>query len=74
MQHGRGGATGGCSLRQVEPGHLVAIVDDLDAGEGVTITATRASRSPPTPALPAPPTVGAPGPRARAGRSRRSPR
>ena len=59
---GAEGASGGCSLRQVEPGHLVAIVDDLDAGDGVTITATRGESLSATPVLPAPPVSAPPDP------------
>src|SRR5436190_1074389 len=33
---GGAGATGGCELREVEPGHLVTTVEDLSPGEGVT--------------------------------------
>ena len=50
---GRTGTWGGCTLSQPEPGHLVLEVDHLDAGEGVTISATagRLLDSPPTPAV-----------------------
>lgn len=43
-----------CSVRQTEPGHLVARVDRLDKGQGVTVEATAAGAIDP-PALPAPP-------------------
>ena len=59
---GREGATGGCTLRAVEPGHLVVIVEDLAKGEGVTVTAARGTALPSTPALPAPPTSAPPDP------------
>jgi Predicted membrane protein (DUF2207) len=54
------GATGsqaGCPVSQPEPGHLVATVDGLDAGEGVTLYATAGARLAAAPALPAPPAV-----------------
>jgi hypothetical protein len=52
------GATTECSVAQPEPGHLIAEVDALRAGEGVTLFA---SAGPPlrAPSLPAPPS-GAP--------------
>ena len=56
------GATGSqepCRVDQPEPGHLVATVDGLDAGQGVTLYATAGSRLAAAPALPAPP-AGAP--------------
>lgn len=37
---GERGATGGCALRRVAPGHLVARAESLDPGEGVTVSAT----------------------------------
>ena len=40
------GATGGCTLRSVEPGHLVATVDGLDPHEGITVTARRGRSEP----------------------------
>jgi hypothetical protein len=52
------GATGSgepCRVAQPEPGHLVATVEGLDAGEGVTLYATAGARLPAAPALPAPP-------------------
>lgn len=52
---GARGTTGGCSLRQPEPGHLVAIVGALDPGEGATITAARGPALETAPRLPAPP-------------------
>jgi hypothetical protein len=59
---GQTGATGGCTLRQVEPGHLVAVVEDLDAGDGVTITASQGEAIAAAPALPAPPVSAPPDP------------
>ena len=57
------GSSGGCTLRQVEPGHLVAEVEDLGEGKGITITAQRGSPlSGPAPSLPAPPTSAPPDP------------
>lgn len=53
---GEGGTWGGCTVDQVEPGHLMVTVDGLSSGEGVTISATpgTALAAPPTPpALPA---------------------
>jgi Predicted membrane protein (DUF2207) C-terminal domain/Predicted membrane protein (DUF2207) N-terminal domain len=44
-----------CTIRAVEPGHLVAAVDGLDAHEGVTVSATTGAALGATPALPAPP-------------------
>ena len=52
------GATGSaepCRVAQPEPGHLVATVEGLDAGEGVTLYASAGARLPAAPALPAPP-------------------
>jgi hypothetical protein len=34
------GSWGGCTAEQVAPGHLVVRVDQLDAGEGVTVSGT----------------------------------
>jgi hypothetical protein len=59
---GRTGARGGCTLRQVDPGHLVAVVEDVESGEGVTITATQAEPIAVTPTLPAPPVSAPPDP------------
>ena len=42
-------ATGGCELREVEPGHLVTEVEDLDPGEGVTVRAERGAALAATP-------------------------
>ncbi|HKX72310.1 MAG TPA: DUF2207 domain-containing protein, partial [Acidimicrobiales bacterium] len=40
---GVSGSTAGCEVREVEPGHLMAVVDGLDAGEGVSIEASTGS-------------------------------
>ncbi len=52
------GSTTPCDdVEQVEPGHLVARMDSLDAGDGMTLTARRGSalpQAPATPALPGP--------------------
>jgi len=55
-------STGGCALRQVEPGHVVAEVEDIDQGKGVTVTARRGVALDATPVLPAPPTSAPPDP------------
>jgi Predicted membrane protein (DUF2207) len=64
-----GGAAGSedpCQVAQPEPGHLVATVDDLDDGEGVTLFATAGPRlaaaRPCPPRRPASPRTPAPGP------------
>lgn len=59
---GRTGATGGCTLTQPEPGHLVASVGSLDSGEGVTIEAGRGAALATRPTLPAPPIHAPPDP------------
>ncbi len=51
------GNTLGCALRQVAPGHLLARVDSLDAGEGVTVYATEGRALAAAPVLPAPPSA-----------------
>jgi Predicted membrane protein (DUF2207) len=56
---GETGSQAGCRVAQPEPGHLVATVDGLEAGEGVTLYAAAGARLAGTPALPAPP-AGAP--------------
>jgi hypothetical protein len=53
------GSSGPCDIRQVEPGHVVATVDSLDAGEGVSIEGRVGAPISSPPAVPAPPT-GAP--------------
>ncbi|MET0903156.1 MAG: DUF2207 domain-containing protein [Acidimicrobiales bacterium] len=59
---GAEGATGGCELREVEPGHLVTEVEDLDPGEGVTVRAERGEALAATPNVPAPPVTAPPDP------------
>jgi hypothetical protein len=49
------GSQGGCDVREVAPGHLVATVEDLDSGEGVSIEARTGSDLESPPAAPAPP-------------------
>lgn len=49
---GTTGATGGCEVRQVEPGRLEVDVSGLDAHEGVTIYASAATPIETAPALP----------------------
>lgn len=61
---GTTGATGGCEVRQVEPGRLVVDVEGLDAHEGVTIYADDAralSAAPELPTFAAPPADDSPG-------------
>lgn len=61
---GTTGSTTPCGLREVEPGHVVATVEGVSAGEGVTVTARRgadlATGAPdvPPPPLSAPPDPG----------------
>jgi hypothetical protein len=52
---GAAGSEDPCRVAQPEPGHLVATVDGLDDGEGVTLFATAGTRLAAAPALPAPP-------------------
>ena len=59
---GTTGATGGCELREVEPGHLVTEVEDLDPGEGVTVRAERGAALAATPNVPPPPVTAPPDP------------
>jgi Predicted membrane protein (DUF2207) len=59
---GAEGATGGCELRTVEPGHLVTEVEDLDPGEGVTVRAERGASLGATPNVPTPPVTAPPDP------------
>lgn len=56
------GAEGGCEVRQIAPGHLVAEVEDIDPGDGVTIRSTRGAALAATPRLPAPPVSAPPDP------------
>ena len=51
---GEGGSRRSCSVRQVEPGHLVARIDGLGKGQGVTVEAISAGPIDPPP-LPTPP-------------------
>ncbi|HLM63694.1 MAG TPA: DUF2207 domain-containing protein [Acidimicrobiales bacterium] len=53
---GRPGSTAPCDVELVEPGHLVARVENLDAGEGVSIEARTGGDLAATPSLPEPPT------------------
>lgn len=59
---GRTGATGGCTLTQPEPGHLMVEVGSLASGEGVTIEASRGPALLTRPSLPAPPITAPPDP------------
>ncbi|HYJ72997.1 MAG TPA: DUF2207 domain-containing protein [Actinomycetota bacterium] len=52
---GGAGSQAPCPVAQPEPGHLVATVEELDAGEGVTLYATAGTRLAAAPALPGPP-------------------
>lgn len=52
------GDTGGCTVTQVEPGHLVVSTSGLDSGEGVTIVARRLGPLAQPPSLPATPAGG----------------
>ena len=58
---GATGDTGGCTLDQPTDGHLVARVDDLGAGEGITIYTGRGTPVA-APELPAPPVTAPPDP------------
>jgi hypothetical protein len=49
------GSSASCPIRLAEPGHLVARVDALGGGEGVTVSAITGAALASTPALPAPP-------------------
>jgi Predicted membrane protein (DUF2207) len=49
-------STAACDLEVVEPGHVVAEIDDLGAGEGVSIEGQVGAALAVTPAAPAPPT------------------
>ena len=57
---GVAGATDPCPVAQPEPGHLVATLEDLDPGQGVTLYATAGARLAAAPARPAPPPPGRP--------------
>ncbi|HET6951613.1 MAG TPA: DUF2207 domain-containing protein, partial [Acidimicrobiales bacterium] len=49
------GATGGCELTQVEPGHVVVRVDSVGAHESVSVEGNVGAPLPTAPAAPAPP-------------------
>ncbi|MEO7428688.1 MAG: DUF2207 domain-containing protein, partial [Acidimicrobiales bacterium] len=59
---GTTGRTGGCTLTQPEPGHLVVTVGSLKSGEGITIQADRGAALAMPPRLPAPPIDAPPDP------------
>ncbi len=52
---GPAGSQETCDIREVEPGHVVATVDDLDAHEGVSIEGAQGAALAATPAAPDPP-------------------
>jgi hypothetical protein len=52
---GVAGATTPCPATQLEPGHLVVTLEDMDPGQGVTLYATAGQRLAAAPPLPAPP-------------------
>ena len=52
---GVAGSTTPCQATQPEPGHLVATLEGLDAGQGVTLYGTAGQRLAAAPAPPAPP-------------------
>jgi hypothetical protein len=52
---GVAGSAGGCEIREVAPGHLVATVEGLDSGEGVSIEARTGSDLASPPVAPEPP-------------------
>lgn len=49
------GAIGGCTARQVEPGHVVIEASGLDPQQGISIFAVRTATLPAAPPIPAPP-------------------
>ncbi|MGY2065387.1 DUF2207 domain-containing protein [Blastococcus sp. SYSU DS0619] len=57
---GEPGSTEPCAVERTEPGHLVAQVDELDAGEGVTVSGTVGAALDSAPALPGPPATAPP--------------
>ena len=67
---GSSGSTGGCTLRQVEPGHLVAEIDGLKKGQGITVTAARGAALTAAPRRPGPARVRPAGSGRRAGHAR----
>ncbi|HKY64877.1 MAG TPA: DUF2207 domain-containing protein, partial [Acidimicrobiales bacterium] len=46
------GSSASCDVREVEPGHLVVTLDDLDAHEGVSVEGTQGAALGATPAAP----------------------
>jgi hypothetical protein len=54
---GADGAQNGCALRQTAPGHLTARVEGLEAGHGVTVSATEGRALAAAPEVPAPPST-----------------
>lgn len=54
--HGGAGSSDSCTIEQVEPGHVVATVDDLGSREGVSIEGQVGAPLSSPPAVPAPPT------------------
>ena len=52
---GPAGSQETCDVREVEPGHVVATVDDLDAHEGVSLEGAQGAALAATPAAPDPP-------------------
>jgi hypothetical protein len=59
---GAAGRSGGCTLTQPEPGHLVVTTDELARGHGVTISARRGPPLDRAPRLPRPPVDAPPDP------------
>ncbi|WP_346622134.1 DUF2207 domain-containing protein [Blastococcus montanus] len=57
---GEQGEVDACPVEEAEPGRLVAAVDSLDAGEGVTVSGTLGTALDEAPALPAPPATAPP--------------
>lgn len=52
---GRAGSSSACDVREVEPGHVVASVSELDAHEGVSIEGQQGASLAAAPAAPVPP-------------------
>ena len=61
-QTGTAGSTDPCTIKEVAPGHLVARVDSVAPGHGVTIRAVRGAALAAAPALPNAPTTLPPDP------------
>lgn len=59
---GRTGQSGGCTLTQPEPGHLVVTTGELRSGNGVTVSARRGAGLATAPRLPRPPVDAPPDP------------